>query len=99
MRLVVLMLLANFMLVPLLAFGITRIIPLEDSLKIGLMVLACAAGAPFLVLEAHGAKANLGVAVGLMTLLMVVTIFYLPIVLPRLLHGRGGGCAGLLPSR
>ena len=52
-----------------------------------MIVLACCAGAPFLVLEAQGAKANLAVAVGVMTLLMVVTIFYLPLVLPLLLAG------------
>jgi BASS family bile acid:Na+ symporter len=86
-RLVVLALLANFVLVPLLAYVISLIIPLEDSLKVGLMVLALSAGAPFLVLEARGAKANLGLAVGVMTLLMVVTIFYLPLVLPLLLTG------------
>ena len=34
-----------------------------------------------------GAKGNLGVAVGVMTLLMVVTIFYLPVALPLLLTG------------
>ena len=71
----------------LLAYGITRIIPLDEPLKIGLIVLATCAGAPFLILEAKGAKANLGVAVGVMTLLMVVTIFYLPVVLPLLLTG------------
>jgi BASS family bile acid:Na+ symporter len=86
-RLVVLALLANFVLVPLLAFVIALIIPLEQSLKIGLMVLALSAGAPFLILEARGAKANLGLAVGVMTLLMVVTIFLLPLVLPLLLAG------------
>jgi predicted Na+-dependent transporter len=86
-RLVVLALLANFVLVPLLAYGISRIIPLDDPLKIGLIVLATCAGAPFLVLEAKGAKANMAVAVGVMTLLMVVTIFYLPLVLPLLLTG------------
>jgi predicted Na+-dependent transporter len=86
-RLVVLALLANFVLVPLLAYGITLIIPLEESLKIGLIVLATCAGAPFLILEARGAKSNLAVAVGIMTLLMVVTIFYLPVVLPLLLTG------------
>ncbi len=89
-RLVILALLANFVLVPLLAYGITLIIPLEQSLKIGLIVLACCAGAPFLILEARGAKANLGVAVGVMTLLMVVTIFYLPVVLPLLLPRISG---------
>jgi predicted Na+-dependent transporter len=86
-RLVVLALLANFVLVPLLAYGITLVIPLEESLKIGLIVLATCAGAPFLILEAKGAKASLAVAVGVMTLLMVVTIFYLPLVLPLLLTG------------
>jgi len=86
-RLVILALLANFVLVPLLAYGITLVIPLEEPLKIGLIVLATCAGAPFLILEAKGAKANLGVAVGVMTLLMVVTIFYLPVVLPLLLTG------------
>src|SRR5512139_1822794 len=84
-RLVLLALLANFVLVPLLAYVITMIIPLEESLRIGLIVLATCAGAPFLVLEAQGAKANLAVAVGVMTMLMVVTIFYLPVVLPLLL--------------
>ena len=83
----ILALLANFVLVPLLAYGITLVIPLEDSLRIGLIILATCAGAPFLVLEARGAKANLAVAVGVMTLLMVVTIFYLPVVLPMLLPG------------
>ena len=86
-KLVILALLANFVLVPLLAYGISLIIPLEDALKIGLMILATSAGAPFLVLEARGAKANLALAVGLMTLLMVVTIFFLPLVLPLLLTG------------
>ena len=97
-RLVVLALLANFVLVPLLAYGISLIIPLEDSLKIGLMVLALSAGAPFLVLEARAAKANLALAVGLMTLLMVVTIFYLPLVLPMLLTGIEVDAAAIAKS-
>ncbi len=63
-RLVVLALLANFVLVPALAYGISRVIPLDEPLKIGLIVLATCAGAPFLVLEAKGAKANMAVAVG-----------------------------------
>mgnify|MGYP001120468672 CR=1 FL=1 len=37
--------------------------------------------------RARGAKANMGVAVGMMTLLMVVTVFFLPFVLPLLLTG------------
>jgi BASS family bile acid:Na+ symporter len=86
-RLVVLALLANFVLVPLLAYVITLIIPMEQSLQIGLVVLATAAGAPFLPKLVQGARGNIAFGVGLMVLLMVVTIVYLPIVLPLLLQG------------
>src|SRR5688500_13541590 len=47
-KLVALALLANFVLVPLAALLITFIIPLEDSQKSAVIVLGCAAGAPFL---------------------------------------------------
>jgi BASS family bile acid:Na+ symporter len=86
-RLVILALLANFVLVPLLAFVITKVLPLDQSLQIGLIVLATTAGAPFLVKEVAAAKGNLSLGVGLMFLLMIVTIFYVPIVLPLLLPG------------
>ncbi|RIK18826.1 MAG: transporter, partial [Anaerolineae bacterium] len=36
-RLVLLALLANFVLVPLLAYGITLVVPLDQSLKVGLI--------------------------------------------------------------
>ncbi len=86
-RLVLLVLLANFVLMPLLGYGIMRIIPLDESLKVVLIMVAAAAGAPPLVLEARAAKGNMGVAVAVMVLLMVVTVFYLPVVLPLLLTG------------
>lgn len=86
-RLVLLALLANFVLVPLLAYLILLVIPLEQSLQTGLIVLACASGAPFLPKLVEGAKGNIAFGVGLMVLLMVVTIIYMPIVLPLLLSG------------
>lgn len=86
-RLVILALVGNFVLVPLLAYIIVLIIPLEQSLKTGLIVLATAAGAPFLPKLVQAAKANIAFAVGLMVLLMVVTIIYMPLVLPFLLQG------------
>lgn len=86
-RLVALALLANFVLVPLLAYLIILLIPMEQSLQIGLVVLATAAGAPFLPKLVQGAKGNIAFGVGLMVLLMVVTIVYMPIVLPLLLQG------------
>jgi BASS family bile acid:Na+ symporter len=86
-RLVILALLANFILVPLLAYLILLVIPLEQSLGDGLIVLATAAGAPFLPKLVQGAKGNVAFGVGLMVLLMVVTIIYMPIVLPLMLKG------------
>lgn len=86
-RLVILALLANFVLVPLLAYGITLVVPLDQSLKVGLIILATAAGAPFLPKLVQGAKGNVAFGVGLMVLLMVATIVYMPLVLPLLLQG------------
>ena len=86
-RLVALALLANFVLVPALAFLITRVIPLDPGLQTGLIILSTVAGAPFLVTEVQAAKGNLALGVGLMFMLMIVTIFYVPLVLPMLLQG------------
>ena len=83
----ILALLANFVLVPLLAFAITKVIPLEQSLQIGVILLGTAAGAPFIPKLVQGAKGNVAYGVGLMFLVMVVTIFYLPFILPLLLPG------------
>jgi BASS family bile acid:Na+ symporter len=86
-KVVLLALLANFILVPALAYVIQLIIPLDDGLATGLIIAGAAAGAPFLPKLVQLAKGNAAFSVGLMTLLMVVTVIYLPIVLPILLPG------------
>ncbi len=86
-RLLVLALLANFVLMPLVAFALGKVLWLDEPFAIGLLVLGCAAGAPFLPKLAELAKGNLAFAVGAMVLLMVVTVGYLPVVLPLLLEG------------
>ncbi|MGZ4940245.1 MAG: bile acid:sodium symporter family protein [Halobacteriota archaeon] len=80
-------LLANFVLVPLVAYVLVALIPLEQGLAIGLILVGTAAGAPFLPKLVQFSKANIAFGVGLMVLLMVVTIFYMPLVLPLLLPG------------
>ena len=62
-------------------------IPLDEPLEIGLLILACVAGAPFLPKEVQAAKGNLSTGVAVMFLLMVVTIVYAPVVLPLLASG------------
>jgi len=86
-RLVTLALIANFVLMPLGAFALTKGLWLDEPLGVGLLLLACAAGAPFLPKLAELAKGNLPFAVGTMVLLMVITVVYLPLVLPLLLPG------------
>jgi BASS family bile acid:Na+ symporter len=86
-RLVVLALLANFVLMPLAAVGLAALLQLDEPLGVGLLLLGTAAGAPFLPKLAQIAKGNLAFGVGLMVLLMVVTVGYLPLVLPVLLPG------------
>ena len=86
-RLVVLSVLANFLLMPLGAVALATLLRLDQPLGVGLLLLGLAAGAPFLPKLAQIAKGNLAFAVGLMVLLMVVTVGYLPLVLPLLLSG------------
>jgi len=86
-RLVVLTLLANFVVMPLGALALAKMLGLDEPFGIGLLLLGCAAGAPFLPKLAELAKGNIAFAVGAMVLLMVGTIGYLPIVLPLLLPG------------
>src|SRR5438477_3240946 len=86
-RLVMLALLANFVLMPLGALALAKVLWLDEPFGVGLLLLGCAAGAPFLPKLTELAKGNLAFAVGAMVLLMVVTVGYLPIVLPLLLPG------------
>ena len=86
-RLVVLSLLANFVVAPGLALGLAKVLHLDEPLGVGLLLLGVAAGAPFLPKLAQVAKGNLAFSVGLMVLMMVVTVGFLPLVLPLLLPG------------
>src|SRR5712691_6966342 len=87
-RLVILALALNFIVVPALAFLLAKtILANQQALGTGIILLGTAAGAPFLPKLTQVAKGNLAFAVGLMVLLMIVTIIYMPIVLPLLLTG------------
>jgi BASS family bile acid:Na+ symporter len=73
-RRVVLALVANFVLVPLLTYAVVLLIPVSEGQRIALILLATAAGAPFLPKLAEVAKGDIAFSVGLMLLLMVSTI-------------------------
>lgn len=81
---VLLALLANFVLVPLLAFLIVRLFSLKEPLAIGLILVASAAGAPFVLKLTQIAGGNLPFTAGILTILLIVTIAYMPFVVPRM---------------
>ncbi len=78
---------ANFVAVPLIGWGIGGLLSLDEGLSIGLTLMATAAGAPFLPKLAAAANGSAAFSVGLMVLLMVVTVAYMPLVLPALIDG------------
>ncbi|GEO13717.1 bile acid:sodium symporter family protein [Microvirga aerophila] len=73
---------ANFVLVPLLAYAVARLLPLDQSVQVGLMLVATAAGAPFLIKLTQLAKGDTAFGAGVLVLLLVGTIIYMPIVVP-----------------
>src|SRR6476646_128042 len=86
-KLVVLAVIANFIIAPLLAVGIGRLLRLEEPFALGLLLLGLAAGAPVMPKIVGVAKGDLALSVGLMVLLMVGTTICLPIALPMLVKG------------
>ena len=80
-------LLANLLIVPLLAVGIAKVARLEQPFAIGLLLLGLAPGAPFIPKIVQMARGNLPFATGLMALLMVGTVAGLPMLLPRVVAG------------
>lgn len=86
-RLVLLALVVNFVVVPAAAFGIDLLLDLDESLFIGLVLIAVAGGAPFLPKLVQVAKGDAAFSVGLMVLLMVATVVVMPVALPLLLEG------------
>jgi BASS family bile acid:Na+ symporter len=81
---VVLALVANFLAVPVLAFLIVRVLSLPRPYGIGLLLVASAGGAPFVIVLTRIAGGTVAFASGLLVLLLVVSIGYMPLVVPRL---------------
>jgi BASS family bile acid:Na+ symporter len=75
-------LLANFVIVPLLALVLMRALGLEQAHGIGLFLISNAAGAPFLLKLVQAARGDMALAGGLLILLLPASILYLPLVLP-----------------
>jgi BASS family bile acid:Na+ symporter len=85
LRQMLLILLASFVLLPLWALLLTWVLPLGDEQKTALILLGVCAGGPFIPLLVQTVKGYLPLAAGAMVLLLVITIFYVPLALPWML--------------
>jgi len=77
----------NFVLAPSLAWLLTVVIPLQTGYAVGLLLIAGAAGAPFLPTLVKTARGDVGLSVALMALLTVGTLFFMPFALPLMIPG------------
>jgi bile acid:Na+ symporter, BASS family len=72
---------ANVVLVPLLAIVLSRVIPMDEALAIGVVVYGLAAGTEGGPKFTQLAKGNAGFAVGLLAVLLSITVLLMPAVL------------------
>ena len=81
------MLLANFVFAPLLMILALYFAPFDPALKAGLLIFSLGAGAPFLIKLTQTAEHEVALGAAVMMLLMVVTVVYMPVMLPLVLSG------------
>jgi BASS family bile acid:Na+ symporter len=86
-RLVAASVFANFVVAPAAAFGLAYVLPIDRAHATGLLLLGGAAGAPFLPKLAELARGDVAFSVGLMLLLMVGSVVFMPVALPLLVPG------------
>jgi BASS family bile acid:Na+ symporter len=86
-RLVASALVANIVLIPLIAIAITRIVPMDGALAIGMIVYALAAGTEGGPKFAQLARGNAGFAIGLLALLLSITVVLMPALLSLAVPG------------
>lgn len=86
-RLVGLAVLANFALIPLLAYCLSLLFKADLSLQTGLIIISCCAGETVLPRLMTIAKGSMAHTIGVMTLLMVGTVIFAPIILPLAIPG------------
>jgi BASS family bile acid:Na+ symporter len=81
------MLLANFVLAPLVMILATNVLTFDPALEAGLLIFALCAGAPFLIKLTQASEHDMALGAATMLLLMVGTVVYAPLVLPLVLEG------------
>ncbi|MDQ3899381.1 MAG: bile acid:sodium symporter [Actinomycetota bacterium] len=81
------MLLLNLVVVPALMIAAKEIVELEPIYAAGLLLFSLASGAPFLIKLTRISDSDIALAASVLLVLMVATVFVLPVMLPRVLEG------------
>jgi BASS family bile acid:Na+ symporter len=80
-------LIASFVLVPLTAHFLVKGLHLEHGLALGLILMACSAGDPFVTKLSQSANGDKAYSLAVMAMLSIVTVVYIPLIVPVLLPG------------
>ncbi|NLL12952.1 MAG: transporter [Fibrobacter sp.] len=88
-------LVANFILVPLLALGISRLFAFDYSLTSAMALVGMAAGAPFLLKLTQVANSDVRLGASLLVILMPLTVVYMPLAVPLLIKGVSVNAIGI----
>ena len=86
-RFVTLSVLWAFVLCPVLAYGLTLVVPLTPPYAMGLILLGLAPCAPLLPMLADKARGDLNYAASFMLLASAGTVIYMPVMVPLLVKG------------
>lgn len=80
-------LVANFVLVPILAYFVVWLLVLDEAMAVGLFLIATAAGAPFLIQLTTAAGGDVRLSATLLVILLPATAIYMPVVMPLVAPG------------
>jgi len=87
----VMLILSNFIVVPVLVIGLTALLPFDPQIKMAFAALALTAGAPFIPWLVSLAKGDLAYSGATVLLLTIGTWIVLPLALPVVLTALGTG--------
>lgn len=76
------MLIANFILAPLLMWGMLQLFPIDPYLRVGLIIFSICAGAPFLIKLTHQSEHDMALGASTMITLVLATVLIVPLLLP-----------------
>ncbi len=86
-RFVILSVVCGFVLCPAVAYLLTKVIPLDPSYALGMILLGMTPCAPFLPMMVDKARGDMAYAAAFMLLTSLVTVVYMPLAVPVMVKG------------